>query len=83
MSCLKCYCRYKILSKVSKKRRKWKCSKYLNANGISTIQPAQGYNLPSIEAQYPRQQYTNTNNVPFTSREDSGRPIENYNLGFN
>ena len=66
----------------------------INANGISIIdstgynggftgEPAGSYNLPSIEAQYPRQQYTNTNNIPFTSREDSVGPIGNYSGGFN
>ena len=80
MPCLKCYCRYKI----SKREESGRIS---NANGNGTSRedsvgpigdfngvPAGGYNLPSIEAQYPRQQYTNAINGPFTSRIDTGEP---------
>ena len=91
MPCLKCYCRYKI----SKREESGRVSN-TNGNGTSTEDsvgpiggynnggfngvPAGGYNLPSIEAQYPRQQYTNAINGPFTSRKDTGEPTGDYNL---
>ena len=90
MPCLKCYCRYKILSKLSNREESGRVS---NANGNGTNRedsvgpnggfngvPAGGYNLPSIEAQYPRQQYTNAINGPFTSRKDTGEPTGDNNL---
>ena len=83
MPCLKCYCRYKILSKLSNREESGRVS---NANGNGTNRedsvgpnggfngvPAGGYNLPSIEAQYPRQQYTNAINE-YTSRKYTGEP---------
>ena len=92
LSCIKCYCRYKILSKREESAGR---VSYTNGNGTSREdsvgpiggynggfngEPAGGYNLPSIEVQYPRQQYTNPINVPFTSRKDSGKPAGDYNL---
>ena len=90
IACLKCYCRYKILSNLSKREESGRVSN-TNGNGTSREdsvgpiggynnggfngEPAGGYNLPSIEVQYPRQQYTNANgtpiNGPFTSRKDT------------
>ena len=91
MPCLKCYCRYKI----SKREESGRVSN-TNGNGTRREDnvgpiggynnggfngvPAGGYNLPSIEAQYPRQQYTNAINGPFTSRKDTGEPTGDYNL---
>ena len=105
IACLKCYCRYKILSNLSKREESGRVS---NANGNGTNRedsvgpigayhnggfngvPAGGYNLPSIEAQYPRQQYTNAingeppadYNLPPSYQENVG-PIRGYNGGFN
>merc|ERR1711971_1126082 len=88
IACLKCYCRYKILSNLSKREESGRVS---NANGNGTNRedsvgpigayhnggfngvPAGGYNLPSIEAQYPPQQYTNALNE-YTSRKYTGEP---------
>ena len=75
MPCLKCYCRYKI----SKREESGRVSN-ANGNGTNREDsvgpigayhnggfngvPAGGYNLPPIEVQYPRQQYTNGNGTP-------------------
>ena len=79
MPCLKCYCRYKIYKREESGR-------ISNANGNGTSredsvgpiggfngEPAGGYNLPSVEVQYPPQQYTNAINE-YTSRKYTGEP---------
>merc|ERR1712008_498842 len=96
LACIKCYCKYKIWSKILSKREESGRVSNTNGNGTSREdsigpiggyynggfngEPAGGYNLPSKEAQYPQQQYTNAINGPFTSRKDTGEPAGDYNL---
>ena len=81
IACLKCYCRYK--------REESGSVSNTNGNGTSREdsvgpiggynnggfngEPAGGYNLPSVEVQYPPQQYTNALNE-YTSRKYTGEP---------